>query len=349
MSAPKVSIIIPVYNAVAYIKQCVHSVLNQTIQDIEIIAVNDGSTDDSRQILDLLASTDERLHVFHQVNKGVSTARNFGLQQSKGKYIGFCDADDWMEPEMLQELYTAITYNDCDWAICNVTTIRDEQPETIRLQLRDEIINVANDRAEFLHSLMRFKYDNANWNKLYKASIIREQNQCFNENMHIWEDLLFNLEYLQFVSKAAVIQKSLYNYRILQTSLYNSDKGIKVLQFNLLYRYYLEFANRFAGHAEIKAFKSEMARVAYSQLLYQAELHVNQANEGFPKIIRTYRNELLRFNPAIFNFSDEERRGFRGVKRQLLQRHRFKSFAFIIAVKTVLSKHFQFFIRCLKK
>ena len=102
------------------------------MQDIEVIAVNDGSTDESKQILDRLAATDDRLRVFHQNNKGVSASRNFGLQHATGHYIGFCDADDWMEPDMLEELYSAITSHDCDWAICNVTVVRDGQPAKLR-------------------------------------------------------------------------------------------------------------------------------------------------------------------------------------------------------------------------
>jgi glycosyltransferase involved in cell wall biosynthesis len=349
MPTPKVSIIIPLYNAAAYIEQCIHSVLNQTLQDIEIIAVNDGSTDESKQLLDRLALTDERLNVFHQSNKGVSATRNFGLEQATGTYIGFCDADDWMEPGMLHELYNAVELNDCDWAICNVLVIRDEQPAKLRLQLNDEVVNVADDRPAFVHGLMRFNYDNANWNKLYKASIINDQQLRFNEHMQIWEDLLFNLQYLQYINRVAIVAKPLYNYRILNTSLYSGDTGNKVSQFNKLYNYYSAFAERSAGKAEIAAFKTEMARITYNQLLYQAEVQVNKENNYFLEVIKGYRKELQRFNPAIFDYSSAERKGLQGIKRQLLQRHQFFLFSLIIASKPFLRKPYHFVRRLLKK
>jgi glycosyltransferase involved in cell wall biosynthesis len=349
MTAPEISIIIPVYNAAAYIEQCIRSVLNQTMQDIEIIAVNDGSTDESKQILNRLAATDERLHVFHQNNKGVSATRNFGLQQATGNYIGFCDADDWMEPDMLQKLYTAIASNECDWAICNVTIVRDEQPAKLRLQLSDEVINVADDRAEFVHGLMRFNYDNANWNKLFKASIIREQQLRFNEHMHIWEDLLFNLQYLQYASKVVIVAKPLYNYRILDTSLYSGDTSNKVPQFNKLFNYYVEFANRLTDPAQLQAFKAEMARITYNQLLYQAEVQVKKEHHFFPNVVKGYRNELKRFNPAIFSYTTAERKGLQGIKRQLLQQHQFGLFAIIIAAKPFLRKPYHLVRRLLKR
>lgn len=349
MHTPKISIIIPVYNAAAYIEQCIRSVLNQTMQDIEMIAVNDGSTDESKEILDRLATTDGRLHVFHQNNQGVSATRNFGLQQATGSYIGFCDADDWMEPGMLQKLYDAITFSGCDWAICNVTVIRDGYATKVRLQLKDEVIGVTENRATFVHGLMRFNYDNANWNKLFKASVIREQQLQFNEDMYIWEDLLFNLQYLQYVNKLAVVAQPLYNYRILDTSLYTGDTQSKVPQFNKLYHYYLEYAKHFAGEAEITAFKSEMARITYNQLLYQAEVRVNKENRLFFNVIRGYRKELDRFNPAIFYYTPAERKGLRGIKRQLLQSRQFGLFALFIASKPLFGKLYRTIRKLLKK
>jgi hypothetical protein len=246
-------------------------------------------------------------------------------------------------------LYNAVELNDCDWAICNVVVIRDEQPAKLRLQLNDEVMNVADDRAAFVHGLMRFKYDNANWNKLFKASIIRGQQLRFNENMQIWEDLLFNLQYLQYVSKVATVAKPLYNYRILNTSLYSGDTGNKVSQFNKLYNYYLEFAQRSAGKADIAAFKTEMARITYNQLLYQAEVQVNKENSFFLEVIKGYRKELQRFNPAIFDYSSAERKGLQGIKRQLLHRHHFVLFSLIIASKPFLRKPYHFVRRLLKK
>ncbi len=349
MVAPKISIIIPVFNAGLYIEQCIRSVLNQTMQDVEIIAVNDGSTDNSATLLDAMASTDHRLQVFHNSNKGVSAARNFGLQQARGMYIGFSDADDWMEPTMLEDLYNAVTTKGCDWAICNVNSIREGQPIKTRLHMTDQVLEVDGNRAGFIHGLMRFHYDNANWNKLFSAAIIRKNQLRFDESMQIWEDLLFNLQYLQYAGKVAVIAKPLYNYRILSTSLFSGNRDNKIPQFNKLYNGYLSFADSYAGASEITAFKAEMARITYSQLLYEAELKVNREQHFFPKVAIAFKQELKRFNPLIFDFSSQERKGLQGIKRQLLQQQQFALFALIIASKPLLRKPYRFVRRLLKK
>ena len=100
MDAPKVSVIVPVYNCEDYIARCIQSLLAQTLREIEIIAIDDGSTDKPGAILDRYAEKDQRLRVFHQKNGGVSAARNKGLQYAQGTYIGFVDGDDYVEPDM---------------------------------------------------------------------------------------------------------------------------------------------------------------------------------------------------------------------------------------------------------
>lgn len=103
----KVSIIVPVYNTEKYLKKCVESLIQQTLSDIQIILVDDGSKDASGRICDDFAAGDERIQVIHKVNGGVSSARNAGLEIAQGEYVGFVDADDWVEPEAMSELYRA--------------------------------------------------------------------------------------------------------------------------------------------------------------------------------------------------------------------------------------------------
>ncbi|MEQ1798594.1 MAG: glycosyltransferase [Lacibacter sp.] len=338
MPVPKISIIIPVYNAALHIEQCVRSVLNQTMQEIEVIAVNDGSTDDSGNILDALAAADQRLQVIHQENKGVSAARNQALQRSTGIYTAFADADDYMEPDMLQELYQAVITTDSDWAICNVMAIEEGREPAKRLHLTDEVIDITNSRHIFLHGLMRFNYDNANWNKLYSTSVIQLNQLRFAEDMTIWEDLLFNLQYLQYVSKVAIVARPLYNYRILRTALFSGQTKDLIPQFNKLYKYYLEFAAAKAGSFETEAFKTEMSRITYSQLLHKAEVKVVKEQKGFFSVLSAYSRELKRIDPSIFYFPARERKGVQGIKKQLLQNRQFGLFACIIAARQQLRK-----------
>ena len=99
-----ISIIVPVYRVEPYLRQCIESILGQTYRDIEVLLIDDGSPDHSREICDEYAEKDGRVRVFHTENRGLSAARNLGLQEAKGEYIGFVDSDDWIEPEMYEVL-----------------------------------------------------------------------------------------------------------------------------------------------------------------------------------------------------------------------------------------------------
>lgn len=349
MPHPTISIIVPVYNAAAYIEQCIGSILQQTMQDTEVIAVNDGSTDNSGALLDRLAANDQRLKVFHNSNKGVSATRNFALQQATGTYIGFCDADDWMEPAMLEELYNAMTTNNCNWAICNIYMIKEGQPVKTRLQLKDQVIDITDNRGDFVHGLMRFNYDYANWNKLFDASIIRQHQIRFEEDMTIWEDLLFNLQYLHYAKRVAIIAKPLYHYHILSTSLYSGQTKDRLPQFNKLYSHYKQLSSMFTTEAETEAFKKEMARLTYNHLLYEAEVRVKGKNKYFFSVWNGFIKELKRFEPAVFYYPAPDRTGLQGIKKTLLVSRDYTLFALIIASKPYLKKPVKFILKLLNR
>ncbi len=115
-----ISVIVPVYNVAPYLQRCVNSILAQTYQDLELIMIDDGSTDNSGSICDELQKKDPRIIVIHQNNQGVSAARNAGLDKCTGGYISFVDPDDWIEQNMYQDMVTAIKQKDADFAVCNV-------------------------------------------------------------------------------------------------------------------------------------------------------------------------------------------------------------------------------------
>ena len=115
---PLVSVIIPIYNTEKFLPLCISSVLNQTLTDIEVLLVNDGSTDGSGKICDEYACKDQRIQVIHTLNQGVSHARNQGLETAKGEYIAFMDSDDWIETDMIATLYQLIRTNEAGLATC---------------------------------------------------------------------------------------------------------------------------------------------------------------------------------------------------------------------------------------
>ena len=118
---PLISVIVPIYNAEQYIDRCIKSILKQTYSNLEVLLIDDGSSDGSSSICKQYELSDNRVHYYHQHNSGVSAARNKGLDIAKGEYIGFCDADDWIESDMYEVLYSMINSSQSDIAICSFT------------------------------------------------------------------------------------------------------------------------------------------------------------------------------------------------------------------------------------
>ena len=121
-----ISVIVPIYNTEKYLKRALNSLLKQTYQDLEILLIDDGSTDSSLKICQEYAKKDHRIKVFHQENKGVSVVRNFGLSVAKGEYISFLDSDDYMEPNMLQTLYQNLIDTESDISVCHYQKFKDQ-------------------------------------------------------------------------------------------------------------------------------------------------------------------------------------------------------------------------------
>ena len=182
---PIVSIIVPIYNVEEYLYKCINSVLNQTFKNFELILVNDGSTDNSGKICDEYKKKDDRIKVIHQENGGVSSARNTGIKNAKGMFIGFVDPDDWIYPDMFEKLYNNIIENNADISICKhcreINGISNSKTYNSH-----EIIKTM-DNKEAMHELFKGNlYRFALWNKLYKK-------ECFENvsfpNGRIHEDL----------------------------------------------------------------------------------------------------------------------------------------------------------------
>lgn len=161
-----ISVIIPVYNVEPYLRKCLDSVVNQTYKDLEILIIDDGSTDGSGSICDEYAS-DQRVHVFHTENRGLSCARNLGLDEAKGEWIGFVDSDDWIEPDMYEVLIDRALETGADVVECGVFW---EYPEKTVEQVRKEL---SMSGMEAIEKLLHRELYNAVWNKLWKC-------QCFD-------------------------------------------------------------------------------------------------------------------------------------------------------------------------
>lgn len=206
-----ISIIIPVFNAEQFVGDCLKSVLNQTHPDIQVIAVDDGSTDGSLQICEEIAARNEKVHVITQKNQGVSAARNAGLYAANGKYVVFVDSDDWIEPGLCSALLETAEKGDPDLVISGVSYFHSGE--------KSDFSSLPDAAADFLLEFFQPAFDelfrkgliNPPFNKLYKKSLIR---RCFDKQVSLGEDLLFNLDYLKNCKTITTLPKSFYHYRI---------------------------------------------------------------------------------------------------------------------------------------
>ena len=204
---PLVSIIVPVYNAEKYLNRCIDSILSQTMTDFELLLIDDGSKDNSGRICDEYAEKDARVRVFHKPNGGVSSARNLGLDNAKGKWITFVDADDRCSCNYLEHLLSKVD-DDTD-LIISYAVICDSTGEKAEVY-PEYRVNATNFERLFVDSDMH--WHTSPWAKLYRASIIYENSLRFNEMMHIGEDSDFLLFFLIITSKIYVSSDTAYYY-----------------------------------------------------------------------------------------------------------------------------------------
>lgn len=220
-----VSIILPVYNGEAHLEQCIRSVLAQTIEDIQLILINDGSVDGTAAICDRYAAEDRRVMVIHQENAGVSAARNAGLQAAAGEYIGFVDADDTIAPETYEQALGHM--GDCDIAMWDAVTVWPEgrtEPDTITL-LDDGILQ----KQDWTPRLLRYMAGSA-CRCLYRRELLEDIR--FPVGIKLSEDRLFNMEAMGKAKKLAYFKQGLY-FRVIREgsacNRYHGDKFEKSL------------------------------------------------------------------------------------------------------------------------
>ena len=204
---PLVSVIVPVFNVEKYIVKCVDSIRNQTYKNIEIILIDDGSTDKSGQICDDYSKIDRRIVVFHNVNTGVSYSRNYGMNLSKGKYLLFVDADDSVELSYVDKMVSAMECGEeIDLVICRYKDVYDNYTKEIKIQKERLNGNYADDLIE-LYALSCGPIV-----KLYNSEIIKKESIQFPVNISFSEDRIFNYEYTKHIRKYKFLDEALYSY-----------------------------------------------------------------------------------------------------------------------------------------
>lgn len=211
-----VSVIVPIYNAACYLESCIDSIINNTYRNLQIILVDDGSTDSSAAICDKFAASDSRIVVIHQRNSGLVAARNAGIGAASGDYISFVDADDQIAPEFYAKMVAAIESKDADIAACEYRNKLEDISlnqssklcNSAVLQTFEEQLSVLTCAPSIRSITWTGPYV---WNKLYKSDRITE---LFKKECLMCEDLRFNYDYIKSSNKMVVVMEGLYFYRL---------------------------------------------------------------------------------------------------------------------------------------
>ncbi len=248
MAAPKVSIVVPVYNTETYLRQCVDSLRGQTLEEIEIILVDDGSKEACAVLCDELADADPRIQVIHKKNEGQGLARNTGMQVAKGTYIGFVDSDDYVDEKMYETLYHAAEKNHADLVISGIgfvggNTFGKDGEYTEKNYFDQETVFEKEDMKELVLGVVGAlpsepddsRYGVSVCKNIFRRTLLEEKNISFlSERKVMSEDALFMVDFAKCAKKAVGIRGAFYRYRRNDESFsksYRNDRLEKVLIF----------------------------------------------------------------------------------------------------------------------
>ena len=265
---PKISVIIPSYNASSYVKQCVSSLFNQTFTDFEVIVIDDGATDESPALWDEYAKKDSRIQVFHDKNHGQAVARNKAIKKAKGDYITFVDADDTIDSDMLEVMYQKAITKDADLVWCELSKVENGE----KTPILPIVSNVKDPKKDFI-------LNNAGPSaKLIKRDLIID-NQLFFLEKRIYEDIAIVPSYALYAKKIIHIKKPMYDYRIYPGSTMKQVKYHKKLED--IFFAMDQVQTKFQGK-----YPSEIEYLYIHHLLHAASLRFFQFQEGKDSLLK---------------------------------------------------------------
>lgn len=218
-----ISIVVPCFNAEKTIGECLKSILGQTYKNIEVLVIDDGSTDRTEQEVKKMKLLDQRIKYYYQENQGVSQARNLGIQNIKGDYLAFVDSDDYVDRRYLEILLKNMLENDCELSVCNWSRNYDKFNST------KEFRNKKVSREEFIEDILtENNVKGYLWNKLFKSEIVKNNSLILDLEIHFMEDLLFCVKYSMSIKKEIVItDQILYYYLEEGESITNNGYSLK--------------------------------------------------------------------------------------------------------------------------
>lgn len=317
MKEKRISVIIPVYNTKNEITKCLDSIRSQTYRNLEILCIDDGSTDGSEKIIDKFADLDDRIKVLHRANGGESSARNVGLKMCSGQYIAFCDCDDWIEKDMYKVLVQILEDEKVDMVASGwykefpsfSDKITNNLPVNEGIFGRDELLGYLYKRDSY----RGFAYM---WNKLYRREILKDRYGkllLFDETLQLGGDILYLAEAALNVKKARYIEKAFYHYvqreesgchtrdvRKLRDTLRAYEMVIQRFEKECIPFEIIDYVKRFLAYHSSNATEiaviqgQEEAKKEFQHFMWKYENEYIALNKQFPERIRRYQLLLRR-------------------------------------------------------
>ena len=210
-----ISVIVPCFNVESYIKRCLDSLFSSSYKNIEVICVDDGSTDETFSILKKYSNTHQNMKLLHnESNKGVGYSRNLALDNSSGDYVMFCDSDDFYSPDMIYKMFNTIISKKVDLAVCDMNIINDSSINLSKFRNLNSafLMDASLSDKMKVNNTVILKTNRVLWNKIFKKSIIDKYKIRFPEELYMSEDACFFLEYLSCIKKVFFINEKLYTY-----------------------------------------------------------------------------------------------------------------------------------------
>jgi len=306
-----VSVIVPVYNVEKYLNQCIESLVNQSYKELEIILIDDGSTDKSGEICDFYHKKYKNIQVYHIDNNGVSNARNIGIKKSTGKYILFVDSDDYLNKYMIDKMVKKMV--NCD--MVSVGYAYCYKDKTIDgMNIKSGLCDKERTKYEL------FQTDSINGftpNKMFKRSIIINNKLEFNTKIKICEDLLFCFEYVNNIDSSYIIDESLYNYRMRKTSATNRinpnelsifyayeimskiDEKVYSYNYNSYAYMYYKYKKNLSKNNNFK-----IEKISFYKMLFSTKIAINTKTKiiGFMILPRFIKNRIVKFKQKKYNY-----------------------------------------------
>ncbi|MBQ6787630.1 MAG: glycosyltransferase [Lachnospiraceae bacterium] len=347
-----VSVIIPVYNSKQYIRELLSDILNQTYKNLEIIIVDDGSTDNSLEIINEFAQNDNRICVITTENRGPSAARNTGLDKAKGTYIRFIDADDRVLPNSINEMVKAYKENEeIDLVIGNYRSIPSKYLVTGK-KLENKVVKEEQFIDIFIEHIRAF-YIGVPWNKLYKRAIIEKYKIRFHKDIMWSEDFLFNLDYFDKCKSFYLlfVDEGIYDYYLRESSITHAlEDNIEHSVLDEIEKMRYESAKKYCmKHNRIETFELEW-RYSYTY----AELTVLARNNKEDNFLERYRKFKLKLmDPNIYEYismkaKNTDIRIWR-LLEELTRRKMYRSTFILFILKEYMVNNMQTITKAIKK